>query len=162
FRSRCHSVGSWRSPSFRYEVFVASESVVTVLPFGVVFVSALLPRKPMSSTLLRYIFFSPFVPICLGRPKSEWSLLPSPGESRGQPTEWIFWGQTVGGTKTARHRIHGGVQPGVAIRPEAKPRLWIKEGERWTGAIVEPLATWRGCRENTAYEPDVDDDLRAA
>src|SRR5438270_11887600 len=87
---RCHSVRCWRSPSFLYVVLVASERVVTVLPFGVFFVSASLPRKPMSSTLLRYIFFSPFVPICLGRPRSEWSPLPSPGESRGQPTEKDF------------------------------------------------------------------------
>ena len=49
---RCHSVRCWRSPSFRYEVLVASERLVTALPFAVVLVSASLLRKLMSSTLL--------------------------------------------------------------------------------------------------------------
>jgi hypothetical protein len=48
---------------------VAIEKVVTVFPCGVVLVSASLPMKPISSTLLRNIFFSPFVPIVSGAQK---------------------------------------------------------------------------------------------
>src|SRR5215831_133727 len=89
---RCHSVCAIRSPSFRYDVLVASERVVTVFPFGVVLVSASLPRKPMSSTRLRYMSYLLFVPICLGRPKLSGRHSQDPREASGQPTEVDFLG----------------------------------------------------------------------
>jgi hypothetical protein len=114
---------------------VASEKVVTALPFGMVLVSASLPRKPMSSTLLRYIFFSPFVPICLGRPKDAWSPLQA-------PTEVDFFGQTVGGTKT--FRLESTRERRRAWEFDPKRSRDSERGRRQcTATLVEPLAIWR-------------------
>jgi hypothetical protein len=114
---------------------VASEKVVTALPFGMVLVSASLPRKPMSSTLLRYIFFSPFVPICLGRPKDAWSPLQA-------PTEVDFFGQTVGGTKT--FRLESTRERRRAWEFDPKRSRDSERGRRQCAAtLVEPLAIWR-------------------
>src|ERR1039457_4259860 len=51
----CHSVRSFHCSSFFQRVFVARERWVRVTPAVVCDVSASAPRKPMSSTLLRYM-----------------------------------------------------------------------------------------------------------
>jgi len=73
-------------------VLVASEKVMTLLPFGVVLVSASLPVKPISSTLLRYIFFSPFVPIVSGDHKLSGRHSQAPTKAGVSRLEWIFLG----------------------------------------------------------------------
>jgi hypothetical protein len=51
---RCHSVFSWRTPLWSFQVrLVARENWATVFPLGVERISGSLPTFPISSTLFR-------------------------------------------------------------------------------------------------------------
>ncbi len=85
------------------------------------------PRKPISSTLFRYIFFSPFVPVCLGRPKAEWSPLPSAdrcGFFGGRPQRGAktFTGLNLRGSAAGRENSTRSGAETVSVEGDNVPR----------------------------------------
>src|SRR5665213_1044882 len=100
---RCHSVRDSHAPSFFHERFVATENTVKVDPLVPVFASASAPMNPMSVSLLRYMIFFLFCPVCPGALRSEWPPLPRPEVAFLGGPEW--GSQNPKGAVLAKQRL---------------------------------------------------------
>jgi hypothetical protein len=88
------------------------------------FLWASLPMKPIKAILLRSIYVSPVLPVCLGHPRAS---------GRGSADKkLLFWGDRNGGTRTGRVREQSRsfADAGRRKSPEAVPRRTGRTGER--------------------------------